>query len=324
MGVNLKDLVIKRNIELNDLADKKIAIDAYNVIYQFLSTIRQYDGTPLMDKNGNVTSHLSGLFYRTINLMEAGIFPAFVFDGKAPIEKQAVQEARREIRETAREKQQEALERGDKEGARKYAQQTSRLTPGMIQEAKELIRAMGLPWVQALSEGEAQASYMCNKGDVWAVASQDYDTLLFAAPRLIRNLSVSRKPEVKIELIDLTEMLTKLQLDISGLVDIGLLVGTDYNVGGVSGIGPKTALKIAQEHKMKQYESKINSYTTLKNLFLQPIVNKDYELNWTSPNVKKIKEILVERHGFAEDRIDAAIKRMTGRDVKQKGLGDYL
>ncbi|MEK6923104.1 MAG: flap endonuclease-1 [Nanoarchaeota archaeon] len=324
MGVNLKDLAIKHNLELKDLAGKKIAIDAYNVIYQFLSTIRQYDGTPLMDKNGNVTSHLSGLFYRTVNLMEAGIFPTFVFDGKAPIEKQAVQEARREIRETAREKYKEALERGDKEEARKYAQQTSRLTPAMIQESKELIRAMGLPWVQALSEGEAQAAYMCNKGDVWAVASQDYDTLLFAAPRLIRNLSISRKKDVNIEIIDLIETLNHLHLDISGLVDIGLLVGTDYNVGGVSGIGPKNALKIVQEHKFNQYKNKIISYTTLKNLFLQPIVNKDYELVWNSPDARKIKEILVDRHGFTEDRIDAAIKRMTCRDVKQKGLGDFI
>jgi len=324
MGVNLKDLVIKHNLELKDLAGKKIAIDAYNVIYQFLSTIRQYDGTPLMDKNGNVTSHLSGLFYRTINLIEAGVQPVFVFDGKAPVEKQAVQQAREEIREVAREKHKEALERGDTEEARKFAQQTSRLNSAMIQESKELIKAMGLPFVQALSEGEAQAAYMCNKGDVWAAASQDYDTLLFAAPRLIRNLSISKKKDISIEIIDLIETLNALHVDVSGLVDIGLLVGTDYNVSGVKGIGPKTALKIVQEGKIKEYEIKINSYTTIKKLFLSPIVNKDYDLKWTAPDATKIKEILVDRHGFSEDRIDAAIERMIGKPINQKGLGDFI
>ena len=184
MGVKLRDLTLRHQIELSDLSGKIIAVDAFNFLFQFLASIRQADGKPLMDSKGNVTSHLSGLLYRTINLLEAGIKPIFVFDGSAPTEKAAVQEAREVIREEARAKFAAALEKGELEEARKFAQQTSRLTREMVTESKELLAAMGLPWVQAMAEGEAQASFMANKGDVWAVASQDYDTLLFAAPRL--------------------------------------------------------------------------------------------------------------------------------------------
>ena len=324
MGVKLRDLTLRHQIELSDLSGKIIAVDAFNFLFQFLASIRQADGKPLMDSKGNVTSHLSGLFYRTINLLEAGIKPIFVFDGSAPTEKAAVQEAREVIREEARAKFAAALEKGELEEARKFAQQTSRLTREMVTESKELLAAMGLPWVQAMAEGEAQASFMANKGDVWAVASQDYDTLLFAAPRLIRNLTISGTKKAEIELIDLSETLNFLQIDIEGLVKIGLLTGTDYNPGGVEGVGPKTALKIIKEKKFDEYKSKILNYERLKNLFLKPLVSRDYELSWSEPNVKKIKEIMCTRHEFSEERIDSAVKRILDRPENQKGLGEFL
>jgi flap endonuclease-1 len=324
MGVKLRDLTLRHQIELSDLSGKIIAVDAFNFLFQFLASIRQADGKPLMDSKGNVTSHLSGLFYRTINLLEAGIKPIFVFDGSAPTEKAAVQEAREVIREEARAKFAAALEKGELEEARKFAQQTSRLTREMVTESKELLAAMGLPWVQAMAEGEAQASFMANKGDVWAVASQDYDTLLFAAPRLIRNLTISGTKKAEIELIDLSETLNFLQIDIEGLVKIGLLTGTDYNPGGVEGVGPKTALKIIKEKKFDEYKSKILNYERLKNLFLKPLVSRDYELSWSEPNIKKIKEIMCTRHEFSEERIDSAVKRILDRPENQKGLGEFL
>lgn len=333
MGVNLRELVLKHKIELEDLKGKKLAVDAFNILYQFLSTIRQADGSLLTDSKGNVTSHLSGFFYRTINLLEAGALPCFVFDGKAPEEKARVQESRELIREEARKKHAEAIDKEDLEEARKFAQQTSRLTKEMISESKELISAMGLPWVQAPAEGEAQAAYMCRKGDVWAVASQDYDALLFAAQRLVRNLTISQKKKVagkeaytktEIELIDLSETLNYLQMDIDGFVRMALLIGTDYNPGGVSGIGPKTAIKVIREGKFDDYKSQIHGGSDkLKNLFLKPYIIKDYDLNWTKPNPDKIKEILVSRHDFSEERVDAALKRIEAGAEKQKGLGDF-
>lgn len=324
MGVNLREFTIRHEIELSDLKGRKIAIDAYNFLFQFLASIRQPDGTPLMDSKGNVTSHLSGLFYRTINLLEAGAKPVFVFDGSAPMEKISVQEAREKIRAEARVKFAEALEKGETEEARKYAQQTSRLTREMVTEAKELLTAMGIPWVQAMAEGEAQAAFMANKGDVWAVASQDYDTLLFAAPRLIRNLTISGKKAAGIEMIDLAETLNFLQLDVESLVKIALLIGTDYNPGGVQGVGPKTALKVIREKKFDEYKSKIPNYERLKNLFLKPLVSRDYELTWREPNPIKLKEILVTRHEFSDERIESAIKRIQTIPENQKGLGDFF
>ncbi len=331
MGVNLRDLLIKHKFELEDLNGKKIAIDAFNTLYQFLSIIRQPDGQPLMDSKGNVTSHLSGLFYRTINLLEVGAKPVFVFDGKAPFEKVSVQVSREEIREQARAKHAEALAAGQLEEARKYAQQTARLTREIIQESKELISAMGLPWVQAMAEGEAQAAYMCRKGDVWAVASQDYDALLFATTRLVRNLTISgrRKVDSKTiavepELIDLAECLNFLSIDIEKLVELALLIGTDYNPGGVSGIGPKTALKVIKEGKFSDYSDKISNVDRLKQLFLKPTIVTDYSLEWKAPNPKKIREILVEKHEFSEERVDVALKRLEKAPISQKGLGDFL
>ncbi len=331
MGVNLRDILIKHKFELKDLNGKKIAIDAFNTLYQFLSIIRQPDGQPLMDSKGNVTSHLSGLFYRTLNLLEVGAKPVFVFDGKAPIEKVSVQVSREEIREQARAKHAEALAAGQMEEARKYAQQTSRLTREIIQESKELVSAMGLPWVQAMAEGEAQAAYMCRKGDVWAVASQDYDALLFATTRLIRNLTISgrRKQDSKTvavepELIDLSECLNFLSFDVKKLVELALLIGTDYNPGGVSGIGPKTALKVIKEGKFADYSDRIPNVERLKQLFLKPTILTDYSLEWKAPNKEKIKEILVHRHEFSEERIDIALKRLEKAPGNQKGLGDFL
>jgi len=335
MGVNLRDLTLRHEIELSALSGKKIAIDAFNMIYQFLATIRQRDGTPLMDSSGNITSHLSGLFYRTTNLLEQGVLPCFIFDGRPPEEKKETVEAREKIREEAAIKYEEAKEAGRLEEARKYAQQTSHLTQEMIKEAKELISAMGLPWIQAIVEGEAQAAYMARHGQVWAVASQDYDALLFGTPRLIRNLSISGRKkvpgksiykEVKLELIDLSETLNFLAIDISALIKIAILIGTDYNPKGYAGIGPKTALKIVREGKFEEYAEKIPNWRKIFNIFTNPPITKDYSLEWRRPDEEKIREILIQRHDFSELRVTNALKKILKSESKkaQKGLTDFI
>jgi len=335
MGVNLRELTIKHEIDLNKLTNKKIAIDSFNILYQFLSTIRQKDGTPLMDNQGNITSHLSGLFYRTTNLLEAGILPCFVFDGRPPTEKKETVEERERIREEARIKYEKAKKAGKIEEARKYAQQTAHLTQEMINESKELINALGLPWVQAIAEGEAQAAYLASKGQVWAVASQDYDALLFGTPRLIRNLSISGRKkipgkaiykEVKSEMIDLAETLNFLALDIESFIKVAILIGTDYNPRGYSGIGPKTALKIVREGKFEEYSDKIPNWKRIMNIFTKPALTKDYDLTWKKPNQEKLRKILVEKHDFSEQRFDSALKKIAKAEdkKKQKGLSDFI
>ena len=191
MGVDLGDLLQRKKIEIKDLSGRWVAIDAFNTLYQFLSIIRQKDGTPLMDSQGRVTSHLSGLLYRTTNLIEAGVKVAFVFDGAAPSFKAETLAERSEVREKAAVAWEEARASG--EDGFKYAQASSRINSEILQDGRRLIQAMGLPVIQAPSEGEAQAAHMAARGDVDVVGSQDYDSLLFGAPKVVRNLAITGK-----------------------------------------------------------------------------------------------------------------------------------
>lgn len=196
MGVDIGELFKKEKIAFEDLRDKIISIDAYNVLHQFLSTIRQRDGTPLKDARGEITSHLSGLLYRTANLVESRIRPVYVFDGEPHPLKAKTLEDRKKRKELAEKEWKEALEAGDLEKARIKAQQTSRVTDEIIEQSTELLDALGIPHIQAPSEGEAQASYMVKKGGAYAVGSQDFDCLLFGSPILVRNLTSSEKKKI--------------------------------------------------------------------------------------------------------------------------------
>jgi len=329
MGVNLKDLIpddVKTIIDdLRSLRGKVISIDAYNALYQFLTAIRQPDGTPLMDSRGRITSHLNGLFYRTINFVEAGIKLVYVFDGQPPEIKYMEIERRRKIKEEAVKKYEEALKKGDLEAAKRYAQMSARLTEDMVADAKKLLDAMGIPWVQAPAEGEAQAAYMTAKGDCWATGSQDYDSLLFGSPRLIRNLTISgrrklpRKDiyiEIKPEVIELAKLLKKLSLTREQLIAIGILVGTDYNPDGVKGIGPKKALQLVRTYRdvdklfkaIPRREFPVDPLKIFK-YFMNPPHTDDYKLEWREPDEKAVIEILVEEHDFSIQRVKNALER---------------
>jgi len=333
MGVKLKDLVSLKVIDFNTLSGKYISIDALNAIYQFMAIIRQPDGTPLKDHNGNVTSHLSGLFYRTINFLEMGMKPVYVFDGRPPELKAATIEERIKIREAAREKWKEALREGDLESARKYAQAAIKVDETVISESKALIQALGIPVVQAPSEGEAQAAYMAKKGHTWASASQDYDSLLFGSPRLVRNLTLRRKRkvagkssfvEVDLELVELDTVLRELGITQEQLVDIGILVGTDYNEG-VKGIGPKKAYQLIKKYNSLEEivkREKVNLdwelVEKIRNIFLNPDVTDDYQIEFKEPNSEKIVELLVEIHDFSEERVKKALERLDILKEKSK------
>ena len=330
MGVNLRDLIpdnIRTVIEdLRVLRGKVISIDAYNALYQFLAAIRQPDGTPLMDSQGRITSHLSGLFYRTINIVESGIKPVYVFDGKPPELKAKEIERRRAIKEEASKKYEEAIAMGDLEAARRYAAMAAKLTDDMVNEAKRLLEAMGIPLVQAPAEGEAQAAYMVKVGDAYASASQDYDSLVFGSPRLIRNLTISGKRklprrdeyiEIRPELIELDKLLKTLGITYETLVDIAILVGTDYNPDGFEGIGPKKAYQLIKAYGSLErvpkalLKSPIEvDVISIKKYFMNPPVTRNYKLEWREPDEKLISEILVKEHDFSADRVQNAIERL--------------
>jgi flap endonuclease-1 len=197
MGVNLSDIVSGSHAEISELGGKTIAIDAYNTLYQFLSIIRdRFTGEPLRDSKGRTTSHLSGLFYRTTKLLENGINLVYVFDGEPPKFKRKTTEARQAVRREAEEKLEVARKEGDVEKIRLYAQATSRLTDEVVTESKNVLRCMGVPVVQAPSEGEAQAAWLVNSGKVWASGSQDWDSLLFGADRMVKNLTITGRYRV--------------------------------------------------------------------------------------------------------------------------------
>jgi len=323
MGTDIGDLLKKRPVELSDLTARVVAIDAYNTLYQFLSIIRQRDGTPLKDSNGNITSHLSGILYRMTNLVEAGVKPVFVFDGKPPELKSGTIEKRSQIRETARIKATEARDKGLAEEAYKYAQASSKVDATIVEDSKKLLDAMGIPFVDAPSEGEAQAAYMVRKGDAHLIGSQDYDSLLFGAPSVVRNLTVSGKRklpgkniyvDVKPEIIDLEESLTELGISHEQLIDLALCVGTDYN-SGLEKVGPKTALKLVKEHGsiekiLDAKETEIDKLESIKGFFTDPPVSDDYELKWSKPKSETVIDLLCTEHDFSNARVTKALERL--------------
>jgi len=309
MGVNLSAIIEGQKIDFDFLNGKILAIDSYNMIYQFLSSIRQADGTPLIDSKGRVTSHLSGLFYRTINLIERGLNLIFVFDGEPPDFKKLEIERRRKIREEAEEKWKTALEEGKLEEAQKYAKMSSSVSEEIINESKLLVSYLGFPVVQAKSEGEAQCAKICQDRNAFATASQDFDSLLFGSPRTLRNLSMSRA-----EYLELIE-LEKLNLKREELILIALLVGTDYNPG-IKGIGPKKALKLVKEHKTIENLKKNVEWDfeidleTLYYFFLNPPVYEDYKIEFSNPQTEKIKKLLCDEHNFSEERVSKFLDKL--------------
>jgi flap endonuclease-1 len=344
MGVQITDLLPRKEIDIEFLKGKKIAVDSYNMLYQFLSTIRQRDGSLLVDSKGRVTSHLSGLFARTTNLMQRDIKLAFVFDGKAPELKKKERQRRAELKKEAEIKHQIAIQEEDIEAMKKYASRTSRLTWEMAEEAKQLVEALGIPVIQAVSEGEAQAAYMVKKKELYAIASQDTDSLIFGAPTLIRNLSITGRRKkagklgydiIKPEIIELHEVLNNLGIDQKQLIALAMLVGTDYNIGGIKGIGPKNALKQVKQYKhdfdtmfkqVKWSEYFEFGWEEVYNLIENMPTTDKYKLEWNYPDLERVKKILCDEHDFSVERVESTLSKLTqaNEQKQQKGLGDFF
>jgi len=343
MGVALTGLLVRKEIELNELDGKIIIIDGNLYLYQFLTTIRGRDGALLMDSKGNVTSHLVGLFTRTTNLMNRGVKIAFVFDGKPPELKRKTAEQRNIIKLEAEKKYMEAKKKEDIEDMKKYASRMTRLTKDMAEESKKLIGFLGLPVVQAPSEGEAQAAYMTSKNKGYAVGSQDFDSLIHGATRLVRNLSIAGKRKkgktlgydtVKPELIDLSENLNALGIDQNQLIALAMIIGTDYNPGGINGIGPKNALKLVKKHKT-DFDSLFNEvkwddnfefpWTEVYYLIKKMPTTDNYELKWNDIDREGLFKLLVTEHDFSEERVNSTLERFTKGTAKkqQKSLSDF-
>ncbi len=322
MGVDLRDIVKPKIIEISELRNKLIAIDAFNAIYQFLSALRQSDGTSLKDSHDNITSHLSGLFYRTIKLMKFGIKPVYVFDGKPVDLKFKTLEKRSIAKEAAKENWKVAIAKGNLEDARKFAKRTSTLTGEMVAESKNLLTAMGIPCVQAINDGEALCAHICKKGDVYAVATQDYDALLFGAPKTLRNLTFTG--DKKLEMLNLADVLKNLGITREQLIDIGILVGTYFN-DGVKGIGPKTALKIVKSGKFPTEKFNFD-IDEIRKIFTNPNVTDGYNIEFKDYDEDEIFKILCNEHDFSRERVKNGLDelRKVKEESRQKGLNVWF
>ncbi|MDW7733223.1 MAG: flap endonuclease-1 [Methanolobus sp.] len=341
MGTQIGDLLTKNPISYEELSGKVIAIDAYNTIYQFLSAIRQPDGSLLTDSSGNPTSHLTGLFSRTSKLRDSNIRPVFVFDGKPPEMKKATLEKRKESKEAALLNYEIAKDEGNLEDMKKYAQATSRITPRILDESRKLLELMGIPWVQAESEAEAQAAFMVSRGDADFVGSQDYDVFLFGAEDVVRNLGSTGKRKVPgqkkyvsktPEHISLTGSLAELDIDRGQLIDIAICTGTDFNEG-IHRVGVKTAIKLIRKHgNVSTVISEENmdiracaSVEEIREFFLNPPVTTDYSLRWNRPKSEKLYDFLVSERDFSEKQVLKNTETLECRASSecQSCLGDW-
>ncbi len=355
MGIDLGDIMRRTPTSVDRVAGQTVAVDAWNVLYQFLSAIRQPDGTPLKDQQGRITSHLAGILYRTGNLVDAGVKTVWVFDGPPhPLKRETLQ-ARRVRRDAATQEYEDALEAGDMETARSKAQQTSRMTPEMAEQAQALLRGLGIPVVQAPSEGEAQAAWLAREGKVDAVASQDFDALLFGAPRVLRNLTVSGRRklpgkqvwvDVAPEEILLAPSLAASELSQEELIDIALLVGTDFHPG-IKGIGAKKALQLvkkngglepllerlaanpesadsAVERALLEQHEALAERETIRQLFADA-PHEDVDLSPPEADHDAVRRLMIREHGFAQERVDGALKRFqaAAERKRQQTLFDF-
>jgi len=334
MGLQIGNIVPRKEISFEELRGKTIAVDAFNALYQFLSSIRQPDGTPLMDSNRRVTSHLSGLFYRNISLLSEGIKLIYVFDGEYSPLKEKTHEKREEAKELMMDKFRTAKDEEDIEAMRKYSVGFSKLNEEMIAESKELLEAMGIAVFQAPGEGEMQCAELVKNKQAWAVASQDYDALVVGATRLIQNLTLSRKRKtfsgfvyIAPEIIEYEKVLQALGIDSDQFICLAILVGTDFNPGGIRGIGPKKALALVKQKKypvqiFEEVKENLNfNWQEVFEIFKKPNVSKE-KVIFPLFNEEKIIEILVKRHEFSLERVKSQLDKL--KEVKKKNAQQKL
>ncbi|HMD78619.1 MAG TPA: flap endonuclease-1 [Nitrososphaerales archaeon] len=341
MGVDFGDSIPREKIQLEDISGWSLAVDGYNTLYQFLAIIRGMDGGHLKDSQGRVTSHISGLFYRNVNLLELGMKLVYVFDGKPPELKNEEIQRRSAQRREAKDQYLRALQAGDMVQARKYAEASTVLRRDMVADAKELLDAMGIPWVDAPSEGEAQASLMAAEGTVKAVASQDHDSLVFGAPVLVRNVTISGKRRlpskgivinVQPERISLSSVLSATGLTREQLVDFAILLGTDFNPDGFEGVGPATALKYLKKYgrleDIKELKEQLQEvrFKEIRDLYLNAPATQGVRPEWKPMDRNEVLTFLVGEHSFSRDRVEAAIARVqsaktTSSETLEKWFG---
>ncbi|XP_039042797.1 flap endonuclease 1-like [Hibiscus syriacus] len=309
--------------KLESYFGRKIAIDASMSIYQFLIVVGRVGSETLTNEAGEVTSHLQGMFTRTIRLLEAGLKPIYVFDGQPPDLKKQELAKRNSKRLDATEDLQEARESGNQEDIEKFSKRTVKVTRQHNEDCKQLLRLMGVPVIDAPSEAEAQCAALCNSGKVYAVASEDMDSLTFGTPKFLRHLMDPSSRKVPVMEFDVAKVLEGLNLTMDQFIDLCILSGCDY-CDNIRGIGGQTALKLIRQHgSIEQILQSINRerysipddwpYEEARRLFKEPLVCMDDEqldLKWSAPDTEGLITFLVNENGFNIDRVTKGIEKI--------------
>lgn len=313
--------------EAQSFFGRKIAIDASMCIYQLLVAVRMGSDN-LTNDEGNVTSHITGLFYRSIRLLELGVKPIFVFDGKPPSMKAGELAKRFEAKKHAEESAQKAKDEGDLEAAAKFSRRINRITPEMMEQCKKLVTLLGIPIVNSPCEAEAQCAELVKNDLAYATASEDMDSLTFGTNRLIRQLwagtaSTAGKKGIKPTEYILENALSELDLDMDQFTDLCILCGCDY-ADGIKGVGVVNALKLVREHgdlnKIVAVLKANKKYTVpeeypvekLRSMFFTPEVTpaKDITLKWTKPKEAELRKFLIEENQFDTKKFENGIARL--------------
>jgi flap endonuclease-1 len=340
LGIVLTPILKREPSSFKALSGKSFAIDASIELHQFLALIRKRDGTLFTDSHGRVTSHLIGLLTRTSRLItDYYIHPIFVFDGKYNLLKKRTVEARRQAQVKAEAEYKQAIVARDYEKAWSKVVMTGRVTSDILSDAKRLLTLMGVPWLDAYEDAEAQASYMAAKHDVWAVGSKDYDCLLFGAPILARYLTLTGREylpskgtsrKLVPELVKLSDNLQLLGITRQQLVDLAILVGTDFNEG-IKGIGPKKALQLIRKYDSLEKvpgnlrELLPENVEEVRNIFLHPRVLDKYSVVKGRVDPDGIVSFLSGEREFSADRVRAVADRLRhAEELADSSLGKWL
>jgi len=308
-----------------------LAIDASMCLYQFMIMIREnHSGSyqNLTNEAGEVTSHIIGMLTRTIRLMENGIKPVYVFDGKPPELKLAELETRRAKARDAKENLQKAMESGDQEQILKATKGTVRVTKEQNEQTKHLLRLMGVPVVEAPSEAEATCAALCRDGKVYACATEDADCLTFGTKTLIRNLMAAESQKKTILEVSLERVLEQLNITMDQFIDFCILSGCDY-CDTIRGVGPSTAIRMIMEHgSLEKVLENIEAdkipanfrYQAARQFFqeCEAVDTKAIEFKFEEPDFEGLEKFLVEGQSFDKKRVDRYIERLKASKAKTK------
>uniref|UniRef100_A0A336KU20 Flap endonuclease 1 n=1 Tax=Culicoides sonorensis TaxID=179676 RepID=A0A336KU20_CULSO len=317
-----------KEMEIKNFFGRKVAIDASMCLYQFLIAVRA-EGAQLTSVDGETTSHLMGTFYRTIRLVENGIKPVYVFDGKPPDLKSGELAKRAGKRVEAQKALDKATEAGDAAEMDKFNRRLVKVTKEHCNEAKELLKLMGIPYVEAPCEAEAQCASLVKTGKVYATATEDMDALTFGSTILLRHLTSAEARKLPIQEYYYEKVLKGLELNEDEFTDLCILLGCDY-CDSIKGIGPKKAIELIVKHRsIEKILENIDTtkyivpedwnYELARKLFKEPEVAdpNEIELKWKEPDVDGLVAFLCGDRQFNEQRVRSGAERL----IKSRSTG---